>query len=1021
MPRGHAISRKTIGFLGASSCLGGLAAGIRSRRRRAALLTLLAAGPVSVPAETPAEPAPAWTEAEVEKDWVLQAHVSPENLCALALQDAAAIIDGVKSGQPEHQTLLEHWAWWEVDLGSEKPLDRIEIFNPRPNRDKGVEFKVTVGATREDFQQVHYLRGPQWTGGHRVIKLDGRAARWVRVWAGGWRDCMQLSEVEVYGVADPADNLARRGRANQSSFRMHPTFKRPDRTDPAPADAAGKTSQPQAAKGDKGRGKQAPVLSPDQEYPLVAVPVAETIARGQALAAALEKLGVPADSARTALADVAKRLPAVPAGSPVAQQLPLYLEARRAIRKLAFANPLLRECDRWLFIKRVPGWATSTGPQFGSDHVRPGGGLYALEGLRSGVPVVRHLTPDFPPGNFTGLELSWDGNRALFAFARYDPDLPKEKEARPEDSFYHLHEMDLKSGQTRQLTHGRYDDLHGAYLPAGGIIFVSTRRASFIQVGLASAQSTLKATFPDCRLRCGYSSMHTLHRMAADGSMLQTLSPTDTSEWYPTVAPDGRILYARWDYVDRDARIAFGLWSCNPDGTQPSIVFGNYTREPYCVFEARPVPGSNRLVFTGSAHHGNTGGPLMLLDPKIGVDGRGPLTNLTPEVGMPEYKVFPLTYYQAPWPLSEEFYLCGWSAHPLTISTRCSASRPNDLGLYLYDAFGNLELIHRDPAINSSTPVPCRPRPLPPPRSELPVRVEDCPSGRFVLANVHEGLAGIPAGAVKRLRIVAVPPRVTYGKAIRIAHLESYEAGKFVLGTVPVESDGSAHFVAPAGVPLWFQALGADGRAIHTMRSVTYLQGGEIASCIGCHEPRNQAPPNGTPLATRRPPSKIRPDVDGSWPLRFDRLVQPVLDRLVALNDPKIAELDLAPGLERKDDRAGKGPVETHAWRRLAAYGGDKGLLVVGHRQDDDSGFGPLPPGQCLASVTPLWDLLTAPRGSPLTPDERARLALWMDTYIPFVGHFTDRQEEEIAALRERWKDLLEPADGTPEGAGEKR
>ena len=130
----------------------------------------------------------------------------------------------------------------------------------------------------------------------------------------------------------------------------------------------------------------------------------------------------------------------------------------------------------------------------------------------------------------------------------------------------------------------------------------------------------------------------------------------------------------------------------------------------------------------------------------------------------------------------------------------------------------------------------------------------------------------------------------------------------------------------------------------------------------------------------------------------------------MAANDLKVAEPDLAPARDWKEKGIGRGSAETYTWMRLAAYGGEKGLFTVARRQDVDTGFAPSVPGQCLATATPLWDLLTAPKGSPLTGDERARLALWMDTYIPFVGHFTKEQDDDIAALRERWKDLLEPA-----------
>jgi hypothetical protein len=966
-------------------------------------VALLAASAAAQPPEAATRPAvavpqPAWTDEDLTADWLVQARMSPENLRALARRDAAGVIDGVKSGQGDHQTIPETWAWWQVDLGVETSLNRVEVFNPKANTGRNAWFKVLVAVKDNDFQEVHCMEGPSWRKGHLVVSLDGRRARWVRISAGG-RDRLQLSEVEVYGAADPNSNLAARGVADQSSYQPRRRPQKPGSA--APGAPAGAESEA------------------DQEYPLVYVPTTEAIVRGQKLATALETMGVDVASARTALADLARRWSALPAASSPGDRLPLYLEARKTVRSLAFENPLLRDCDRVLFIKRVPNVQTNAAPQFNSEYLRPGGGIHSLEGMRSGKAIIRSLTSGFPPGNFVGLNLSWDATRAIFAFAAHCPETaklkhPYGKEARPEESYYHLYEMDTRTGRTRQITRGRYDDFHGSYLPNGDIVFVSTRRSSSIQISRATAQSTLTGTLPDCYLRCGISQVFTLHRMAGDGSNIRTLSPCDTHEWYPIVDHGGRLLYARWDYVDRDARISFGLWSSNPDGTQPSIVYGNYTREPYCIFEARPVPGSGRLVFTGSAHHANTGGPLVLLDNRTGVDGPRPLTNLTPEVCMPESQGFPLTYYQAPWPLSEQFFLCGWSARPLTITTFASPSPANDLGVYLYDAFGNRELLHRDPNINSSTPIPVTPRPAPPRRSDMPLCSDPAPAGKFILNNVYAGLDGIAPGTVKRLRIVAVPPKVVPGWGNPSVGFLSYEPGKFVLGTVPVESDGSAHFVAPAGVPLWFQALGEDDRAVQTMRTVTYLQGNETASCTGCHERRHDTPANARPIATRRAASKIRPDVEGSWPLRFDRLVQPTLDRLLAAKDPKVANLDLVPARAWKDPKAIKpgtsqGPPETWMWKATVSYGGEKSLFDLGWKQDVDTGFAPSVPGQCLASIAAIWDRLAAPNGVPLTADERAKLALWMDLYAQYRGHFTDQQEAEIAALRQKWAFLLEP------------
>ncbi len=133
---------------------------------------------------------------------------------------------------------------------------------------------------------------------------------------------------------------------------------------------------------------------------------------------------------------------------------------------------------------------------------------------------------------------------------------------------------------------------------------------------------------------------------------------------------------------------------------------------------------------------------------------------------------------------------------------------------------------------------------------------------------------------VKRLRIVQVLPKTTPHSNTPRVGLANASPGKQVLGTVPVESDGSAYFRAPAGIPLSFQALDERGMAIQTMRSLTYLQPGEQASCVGCHAHRNAAPLVGNvTLASRREPSRFTPGPDGSKPFNYAILVQPILDK----------------------------------------------------------------------------------------------------------------------------------------------
>ena len=225
------------------------------------------------------------------------------------------------------------------------------------------------------------------------------------------------------------------------------------------------------------------------------------------------------------------------------------------------------------------------------------------------------------------------------------------------------------------------------------------------------------------------------------------------------------------------------------------------------------------------------------------------------------------------------------------------------------------------------------------------------------------------------------------------------DPGKYILGTVPVEDDGSAYFRVPSGVPVFFQALDEDGLALQTMRSLTYVQPGQTLACIGCHESRDAAPPpGGFQLATRRPPSKLKPGPSGTWPLRFDALVQPVLDqRCVSCHQstsrvPEATAFDLTP---------------PHAYDSLMNYADDDLRKLVFER--DKSVV-----GDCPARKSKLLELLSHDDGHHdvhLEADDLARLVAWMDTYAQRLGSYSERQEEQLRSLRRDLNALLEEAD----------
>jgi hypothetical protein len=646
----------------------------------------------------------------------------------------------------------------------------------------------------------------------------------------------------------------------------------------------------------------------------------------------------------------------------------------------------------------VPGQFTHMSDQYYGWWSRPGGGLYVLEDFKSDEPKLRCLTPDFPPGSVLRPDLSYDGTKVLFAYAKHYPGLKDQpdklnKDNVPEDAFYHLYEMNLDGTGLQRLTHGKYDDFDGRYLPDGRIVFLSTRRGSSIQCGPASAAASADGQSPDCYVRCGGGperpvAVYTLHVISADGSHLEPISPFENFEWTPSVDQDGRILYARWDYVDRYNMPYMSLWSTMPDGTGARAVFGNFTTDPHCIFEARSIPGSGRLIFTASGHHAFTGGSLVLLDPNRASDGEAAMTRLTPEVVFPEAEGWPQTYFADPYPLSENHYLVAWSASPLPPGTPRPQwgmpGPPNDLGLYLFDTFGNLQLIYRDPAISSMDPLPVRPRPKPP-RISSPVDLAGRQEGRMLVADVYQGLPSIPRGTIRELRLVGIPAKTHPTMNYPAIGITRDDPGKFVLGTVPVEEDGSAYFHVPSGVGFFLQALDSEGRTVQTMRSATYVQPGQTYTCVGCHEPRNTSPGNFATAAVRREASKIAPGPEGSWPLDFRSLVGPVLEKqCVACHKPGTegAAFDLTP--EKAYDSMvgyGKPSLAEHVRARYSA-----GRSVA---------------GACASTVSPLVKLLKEGHYDvKLDRDEWLRLYTWMDTYAQRQGSFSEDQENRLRQLR---------------------
>lgn len=679
-----------------------------------------------------------------------------------------------------------------------------------------------------------------------------------------------------------------------------------------------------------------------------------------------------------------------------------YLTVRLPKRKLALANPLL-SFGPLLACKRVPPSWSHVVAQYYGWRQRPGGGLFVIEKPGYSLAARNILGRQLPPGSVLEPRLSYDGRRILFAFVACSAEVPQPaslpvNEQGTAQRYFHLYEVNVDGSGLRQLTDAPYDDMMGEYLPDGRIVFCSTRRKGYA-----------RCFGPEYSYRWH---TYTLHSMNADGRDIRTLSYNDVSEWFPTVSPAGHILYARWDYIDRDAVTHQNLWSMRPDGTNPEAVWGNAAPKPHCVLQARPVPNSPKIVFIASAHHSITGGPVCLLDPTVDANRLEAVTRVTP-LAFPEAEGQLAQWYQSPWPLSEKYFLVAYSPYKLRFQGehQSDPNPDNALGIYLLDTAGNRELLYRDPEIGTTTPTPLAPRVCPPlVPSELPAGAP--PAGRMVVSDIYQGLGGVPRDAVKQLRIVQVFPKSTWLANLPRMGVAGEENGRAILGTVPVEADGSACFDLPAGKPVLFQALDEQGMALQTMRSLTYVQPGEQTSCVGCHEGRMSAPPSqtGSLAALRHGPVRIEPGELGGRPFGYAEVVQPIWDsRCVRCHGGEKLEggCDLRGTPERGFSRSywalcGNPPRPTsRPLASMPAPAPAAGPLVPRFAERNQI-QATQPGGACGARGSRLMKLLLARHaGVELSATEIGRIAAWIDLNAIFYGVYeAEPQARQLAGQR---------------------
>ncbi len=691
-----------------------------------------------------------------------------------------------------------------------------------------------------------------------------------------------------------------------------------------------------------------------------AEPVARVLAQLEGMIARMAERGVDVAAERRELAELRARQAAV-AGRK--ERAALFFDARMAKRALFLCEPALAALERILFVKRHPYEPSHNYSVIFDAAGGPGGGVCTLEipridgRLAPGSAALKVLF-DAGAGIARDPVTTFDARSIYFGYRKTKSD------------YFHLMSMRADGGSPVSLTDGPFHDYFPCPLPDGGLAFISTRcKARFL---------------------CWRPQAFVLFRMDADGGNVRPLSHANLSEWTPALMRDGRLLWMRSEYLDKGADFGHTLWAIRPDGAFPDLVFGNDTLN--CYANGREVPGTDEILCTLVSHGGDLNGPLALVDPAKGRFNPAAITSITPDSPAQYHMTWARERcFRDPYPIDRDFYLC-------------SHAPADKFGLYVVDRYGNRELLYLDPAIGSMSPSPLRPA-APPPVIPAAIAADAPAQGRFFVRDVYRGLSpAVSRGSVKYLRVceeVRSDLEQLPNGEYRCDH-EAFEdwyaspthkvrgpygwtsyVAKAVVGTAPVQEDGSAHFMAPAGKVLYFQALDADMNELQRMRSVVQLQPGEQRGCVGCHEDRATAPPAGHsfPRALTRPPDELTPPPWGAGAFSYERVVQPVWNaRCVSCH---------APGAESSIDLTGTPDAEgvPASYRTLI----ERGLVHhfdfawgCEHRKAAPLTFGTV--------KSKLWEVLNAGhKDVKLAREDMERVKCWIDLNCPLWPDYVFR------------------------------
>jgi len=636
------------------------------------------------------------------------------------------------------------------------------------------------------------------------------------------------------------------------------------------------------------------------------------------------------------------------------------------------ANPLL-DFSRLLVVKRATRQLGLPANYLGNSSLPPNGyenQIAVLSPVRPGGTVTGLYQPAHD--RFVGdVRLDYDARRLMFSMPNTG-------------GRWRVFEMDVDGSGLEELQlidEPDVDNYDACYLPDGRIVFSST------------------ACFAGIPCVNGEGHVANLYLRERSGAIRQ-LTVEQDHDWCPTVLNNGRVLYLRWEYTDLPHAFSRILFHMNPDGTEQMEYYGSSSYWPAAMFYARPIPNHpTKVVAIVTGHHGAARmGELVIFDPARGRrEAQGAVQRIPGYGRRVEPAVLDLSADQRwpkflhPYPLSDKHFLVSCQPHGDAL-----------WGIYLVDTFDNAVLLAEQPGYAMFEPIPLRPTPRPP---CIPDKVD---LGRqdadVLIADIYRGvgLRGVPRGAIKSLRVIG------YQFAYQGMGAEPYSVGmdgpwdpKRVLGIVPVEADGSAHFRVPACTPIALQPLDAAGQAVQLMRSWFTAMPGEVVSCVGCHEPQNTAPPVARTLAPNRPPAEIEPWYGPARGFAFRREVQPVLDRHCTGCHDGRPQAD-GPRLCSFVD-GDNAPVQSNANRHnqearfSPSYYSLRRFVRTPCKESD---MHVLSPWEYHADTTRLVQLLRKGHYDvQLEPEAWDRLITWIDLNAPFHGNWFDIRGDEIGDL----------------------